>query len=206
MSCIRTPVVVIILAVSIGTAVPARAQGWEFGVIGGYGFANDLFEGATGRRLDTDGAPAVGVVVDVPVAPDSQIEALYSHQRADVVAPATLLVPLQRFKITVDHWQGGGLHEYDYGQIRPFLTGVLGLTRYAADADSEIRFTLGAGGGVKIFPVSRIGVRLDGRVFTTFVDANGKGFACTVGTCLLAVDVDVAWQTEFTAGLIVRLP
>jgi hypothetical protein len=51
--------------------------------------------------------------------------------------------------------QAGGLQEFSGGRVRPFLTGVLGLTRYAAEgANSEIRFTAGAGGGVKLFPVS----------------------------------------------------
>ena len=56
--------------------------------------------------------------------------------------------------------------------MRPFLTGMLGLTRYAVGGDSEIRFTLSAGGGVKLFPTRHIGVRLDGRVYTTFVEAD----------------------------------
>ena len=30
--------------------------------------------------------------------------------------------------------------------------------------------------------------------------------ACAPGTCITAVHVDVVWQAEFTAGLIVRLP
>ncbi len=30
--------------------------------------------------------------------------------------------------------------------------------------------------------------------------------ACSPGTCITAVNTDLVWQTEFTAGLIVRLP
>ena len=89
--------------------------------------------------------------------------------------------------------------------MRPFLTGVLGLTRYAAPGDSEIRFTAGAGGGVKLFPLSSIGFRLDGRVFATLVDADASALVCSSGACLTALHVDVVWQAEFSAGVVFRL-
>jgi len=90
-------------------------------------------------------------------------------------------------------------------RARPFLTGTLGLTRYGTSADSEVRFSAGAGGGVKLFPWSRLGVRLDGRVFAAILDAEGTALACGSGTCFLALHVNAAWQAEFTAGLLVRL-
>ena len=72
-------------------------------------------------------------------------------------------------------------------------------------ARSAIRFTTGAGGGVKLFPTSHFGVRLDSRLYATFVDADLRFLACTPGTCISSVNVDVVWQAEFSAGLIVRL-
>jgi hypothetical protein len=104
----------------------------------------------------------------------------------------------------VDQWQVGGLQEYGGAKVRPFATGLLGLTRYALEADSEVRFMVSAGGGVKIFPVSHLGVRLDGRVFATFLDASASTIACASG-CVARLHVSVAWQAEFTAGLVVRL-
>jgi hypothetical protein len=91
------------------------------------------------------------------------------------------------------------------GRVRPFLTGVVGLTRYASDVDSEVRFSVGAGGGVKLFPARRVGLRLDGRLFTTFVDADLGFLACTPGTCITALHVNMVWQAEFTAGIVFRL-
>jgi hypothetical protein len=64
----------------------------------------------------------------------------------------------------------------------------------------------GAGGGVKLFATPNLGLRLDGRVFATFLDANVRAGACSAGTCLLLTHVDVAWQMEFTAGLVVKFP
>jgi hypothetical protein len=146
-------------------------------------------------------------VFDVPLSSrGSYFEGLFTHQEAHfTVIPRPSSVPV-RWAISVDHWQAGGLREFQPGAVRPFLTGMLGLTRYAAAGDNEIRFAVGAGGGVKLLPTRRIGLRLDSRVFATFVDAQGQAVACTPGICLVGFDADIVWQLEFTAGLVVAFP
>lgn len=195
-----------ILSCLAGAPSTAAAQTVEVTPFGGYRFGGDFFELVTEQPVDLDGAPALGVAVDVPVSNGFQIEGLFTHQEAHVSVPARPFGPAKRWRVSVDHWQGGGLQEFDSGRARPFLTGTLGLTRYAADGDSEIRFTASAGGGVKLFPVPRIGLRLDGRMFATFVEGDGDGgfFACTPGICLIALDAHVVWQAEFTAGVVVK--
>ncbi len=182
----------------------AEAQTVEITPVGGYRFGGGFFERVTQQPVDLDGAPAVGVVVNVPLRDGLFVEALVTHQDASVTVPASAFGPATRWRIFVDHFQAGGLQEFGEGRrARPFLTGLLGLTRYAADGDNEIRFTASAGGGVKLMPVPRIGVRLDGRLFATFVEAEGRAIACSPGICLVAFDADIVWQAEFTAGLVV---
>jgi hypothetical protein len=189
----------------VAFAAPLRAQGVELMPFGGYRFGGDFFELVAERPVDLDGSPALGFVLNVPLSDGLQVEALVTRQSAHVSIPAGPLDRATRRHITVDHVQGGGLREFLSGRVRPFLTGVLGLTRYAAEGDSEIRFTTGAGGGVKLFPTPHFGVRLDSRLYATFVDADLRFLACTPGTCISSVNVDVVWQAEFSAGLIVRL-
>ena len=196
------------LMVAVVTAFAPRAaaaqQHVEVGPIGGYRFGGDFFERITGQPVDLDGAPAVGVVVNVPLHEGLFVEALFTHQRAHVTVPATLFTPATRWRIDVDHWQGGGLQEFGTQvRVRPFLTGLLGLTHYASEGDDEIRFTVAAGGGVKLMPVPRFGIRLDGRVFATFVQAEGRAIACTPGVCIFSLDADIVWQAEFTVGIVV---
>ena len=188
-----------------GSASPLLAQRVEVMPFGGYRFGGDFFELATGQRLDEDGAPAAGLVVNVPLHDGIQFEALATHQSAQVRVPASAFAPPTRMRTTVDTVQVGGLQEFSGGPIRPFVTGVAGLTRYAADDDSEIRLTVGVGGGVKLFPLSHLGLRLDSRVYTTFVDANTTFLACA-GGCAAALRVSMVWQAEFTAGVVVRFP
>ena len=192
------------VAAYVLAVAPVSAQGIEVAPFGGYRFGGDFFELLTQRPIDLDGAPAIGIVVDVPLDRDLQLEALFTHQHAHIIVPTVPFGAPVLVQISVDHWQGGGLREFDDGRVRPFLTGALGLTRYAAEGDGEIRFTLTAGGGVKLFPAPHVGVRLDGRVFATFADADAHVFACAPGACFVGFHVDVVWQAEFTAGLVVR--
>lgn len=192
-----------VVACLVGRASTLWAQAVEVTPFGGYRFGGGFFELITGQPVDLDGAPALGVVLDVPLSNGLQVEGLFSHQNAHLLVPARPFGAATLW-MTVDHWQGGGLQEFGGGRVRPFLTGMLGLTRYAAEGDSEVRFTVSAGGGVKLLPWPHVGFRLDGRIFATFVDADATFAACAPGICLLAFHTDVVWQAEFTAGIVVR--
>ena len=186
----------------------SHAQTVEVTPFVGYRFGGGFFERITGQPVDLDGAPAVGAVVNVMFRePGLFAEALFTRQEARLKFRRGLFAAPASWRITVDHWQGGGLQEFGTSRrARPFLTGLLGLTRYSAEGDNEIRFTVGAGGGVKLMPGRYFGVRLDGRVFATFADVDGRAIACSPGVCLVAVDADIVWQAEFTAGLVVAFP
>jgi hypothetical protein len=199
------------LAIATLLAVPASARAQtpvEITPFGGYRFGGDFFELITGEPVDLDGAPAFGVAVDVPIRDPHgyQIEGLFSHEEADLTVHRQPFGPATVAHVTVDHWMGGGLQEFGGARVRPFLTGMLGLTRYAGEGDSEIRFALSAGGGVKLFPTKHLGLRLDGRLFTTFVEADLGFLACNSfnGTCVIAFRTDVVFQAEFTAGAVLK--
>jgi len=198
----------LLLIAALGHAAPLSAQSTqpiEVSPFYGYRFGGAFFELYTPEPFDFDGAPAMGVVFDVPVYDEGlQIEGLFTHQAATVLAPAGPGRPVRSWRVSADHWLAGGLQEFSGNRVRGFTTGMFGLTRYAAESDSEYRFTLSAGGGVKLLPSSRFGIRLDGRVFATFVDGNGNAIACTPGVCLVGLRVNIAWQSEFTAGVVVR--
>jgi hypothetical protein len=193
-----------VLALVAGQCTNLVAQSVEITPFGGYRFGGDFFELLTRQPVDLAGAPALGIAVDVPLYNGLQIEGLFTHEHANVTTSSRPLGDTKLWQMTVDHWQAGGLQEFSDGRTRPFLTGMFGLTRYAAEADSEFRFTLSAGGGVKMFPSRHVGVRLDGRVFATFVDASGSLIACVPGACFIALNADVVWQAEFTAGAVFR--
>ena len=186
----------------------SHAQVVEVTPFVGYRFGGELFERITEQSVYLDGARALGAVVNVKFNDEGLFaEALFTHQEARLTFSRGLFAPPVGWRITVDHWQGGGRQEFGTSpRARPFLTGLLGLTHYAAEGDNEIRFTASAGGGVKLMPVRHIGVRLDGRVFATFADVEGRAFVCSPGFCLVAIDATIVWQAEFSAGLVVAFP
>ncbi len=196
--------IIFAVGMAVGHAAVVCAQNFEVAPVAGYRAGGGFFELVTGHPVDLDGAPSLGLALNVPLSNGLQIEGLFTRQRARVLVPAPYPRPSASWPITVDHWQAGGLQEYGHGHLRPFLTGTLGLTRFAATGDSEIRFTAGAGGGVKVFPTRHVGVRLDGRVFATLLDADARVGVCGSGGCFLSFHADVLWQADFTAGVVFR--
>ena len=194
------------LALATFGAAPAIAQRVEITPFGGYRFGGDFFELALGQAVDTDGAPAVGLLFDVRLPDGLHVEGLFSHQDARIIT-TTLAGESQRWNVAVDHWQAGATQELRSERIRPFLSGLLGLTRYGEASDHELRFVAGGGGGVKLIPTRYLAVRLDGRLYATFVDVDARAGICGGATgCLTAWHADVVWQAEFAAGLVVRIP
>jgi hypothetical protein len=182
----------------------AFSQTTEVSPFVGYRFGGGFFERVTNQPVDLDGARTVGGVLNVAMHDGLWFEGLFTHQEASVDVPGGGLTAPRRWRITVDHWFAGGLQEFgEHRTVRPFLTGLLGLTRYAAEGDNEIRFSLGAGGGVKLRPTRHLGGRLDGRVFTTFADVNGRTIVCSPGLCLVALETDIVWQAEFSAAIVI---
>jgi hypothetical protein len=57
---------------------------------------------------------------------------------------------------------------------------------------------------VKLFPTPRLGVRLDGRVFATLVDADADVLVCAPGICVGSINAWLVWQAELTTGVVVR--
>jgi hypothetical protein len=184
-------------------ASPAHAQTIQVTPFGGYRFGGDLYEVMTGTALDIDGAPSFGAIGDVFFDIGRSVTFIYSHQEApiDLTAPGG---GRTRVRLSVDHWHGGATDELGgTPRVRPFLTGSLGLTRFGGSGDSELRFSMAAGGGVKLLASPRYGVRFDGRVYAIFTDANASSGICGGGGCIIGLNVAVIWQAEFTAGFVI---
>jgi len=183
---------------------PSQRAAVEVAPFVGYRFGGDFFELVTGQEVDLDGALSWGAAVDVPLTSQGlQFEGLFTHQHANLVVPPKLSGQPSLWRITVEHWQAGALQEISGGRARPFIDVMAGLTRYSAEGDNEIRFAASFGAGAKLLPSPRLGVRLESRVFATFVDAAGA-LACSSGFCRIALRAEVAWQWEFSAGLVLR--
>jgi len=192
---------------ALGCLLPwtVAAQGVEVTPIVGYGFGSDFVETLSGTPIDRNGASTVGGAMDVPIGNEGLfLEILYTHQQALFDAPTTTGPPVP-LRASADYLHVGGIQElgFNRGIARPFLTGTVGLTRFAAGADSEVRFSVAAGGGVKLHANRHFGARLEGRVFMTIDEGNAHAVACAPGRCLIHLNLSVVWQAALTSGLVV---
>jgi hypothetical protein len=183
----------------------AGAQGVEISPVVGYGFGSDFVETLTDGPIDRDGASTIGGSMDVPIGNQGLfLEILYTHSQARFDAISTTGAPL-RLHASVDYWHAGGIQEFttlSSAIARPFLTGTVGLTRFAAGGESEVRFSVAAGGGIKLRANRHFGARLEGRVFATIDDASATTAACAPGRCLVRLHLAVDWQASLTSGLV----
>ena len=208
-------VLTLLVASGLGNAQTVEITpfyGWQFG--GGFGVRDGT--------VDIKADPVFGVMVDVRVRADATLEFIYSRQETMLELRSTdaLRPRVDFFDVNVEYFQAGGVYEFlgegaeyfdeddDKPAVRPFIVLTLGATRFSPSvggtgAGSDWRFSLGFGGGVKVFASKRLGFRLDARAWPTFVAGGGAFFCSLPGGCLFAFGGSASWQASATAGLIV---
>jgi hypothetical protein len=175
---------------------------------GGYRLGNSAVGGSGNINTfvyDPAGGVSFGALVDVTYGPPQnglKYEVLFSHERSWIeVQPASLFIPKTRVDVTVDHLMVGGVQELDTAPGRAFIGGLVGLSRYAAPDEVDIRVTLGLSAGAKFFANRHVGLRIDARGYMTIVSLSGVA-SCS-GGCVVAFNINPAFQADFTAGMIV---
>jgi hypothetical protein len=187
----------------LATPVPLLAQTVEITPFGGYRIGGSIGEVGGRAVVDDDGGPSIGVVVDVVFGSNTEglrVEGVFSRERTRLKLRGGAFDPVTYADVEVDQILVGGIQELSDGRARPFLSGLVGLTRYAAPGDTEVRFAVGMGTGVKLFATRNIGLRLDARGYMTIVSTSGA--AVCSGGCVIAFSVSPAFQGDLTAGLV----
>ena len=197
---------VMLVVLMLRAAVPAAAQGIEVVPFGGYRVGGSGSGGSPYVPVvyDAGGGVSFGALVDVPYGPPQdglKFEALFSHERSWIeVQKGFRLDPPTRVDVTVDHLMLGGVQELDTAPGRAFIGGLFGLSRFTAPDEVDVRISIGLSAGAKFFANRHVGLRLDGRVYMTIVSLSGS--AVCAGGCVVAFNINPAFQADFTAGLI----
>ncbi len=168
-------------------------------------FEDELSE----TELDLDDAGSYGLVLNMRESANTEWELGYSHQRTNVDT-AGLTNDGGKLNLDIDYLQIGGTYIGPSDLARPFLVATIGLAHFDPEVsalDSETYFAFSIGGGVKLWPANRFGLRLEGRFYGTVLDSESKIF-CTSGSegsgCLISTKAEVLWQWEMMLGAIVR--
>lgn len=181
---------------------PERSTSFELTPFVGYQSSEEFSDRNTGTSLKLESASNAGLIVDINLAPDIQLEFLYSKAKSSLVpeggGPAFT-------DIKVEYLQMGAMYIYSSGRVQPFFGGTAGATRLSPDApgmDSDTNFSLGLAGGVKLFLTKNVGLRIEARAFATQVDSDSAAF-CINGACRIYYDGDFVWQYMANAGIVI---
>lgn len=166
------------------------------------------------NEVSLDDDALFGLVINLPA--DSVTAEHYTEWEIYVARQS---VGIDRAPVEVDpslelditHILLGGTYVGGGTNVRPFLSAGLGaahLSPDGADYDSDTVFAFSLGAGAQIFPASRVGLRLEGRVLGSVIDSDSALF-CASGPsgsgCAFRASGDMLWQWEVFAGLTFRL-
>ena len=193
-----------------GSAVPATAQTHkvELTPFVGYMFGGEVnvWNGSMSVKDDMN----YGLVLNFVLNRQGELQASYTRMDTELVYDEWKVGKRPIYTTSVNVWQFGGQYRFNpTATVRPFFSGTLGFTHYGVgdqlDADapqmsSETFFSMVFGGGVKIFPSERIGIRLAGHLYSTIL-SSGSGFWCGTGGCGVGLSGWGFWQGDVQAGL-----
>ena len=180
-------------------AQKTRAAQADLTVFGGWRFGG-TFHDELGQSHTAEPSGSWGGIVDLFLTPGSgsAVELLFSRQETSVNAG---LLGTGKVDLTLDHYQIGGLKEYEGERFRPFLAGLLGWSHVKAEGHSTDLFSMTMGGGAKYFLTPRLGLRGDLRGHLLFGNNNTVSASVGTGGGNLSFAGEVFVQGEVAGGV-----
>jgi len=182
---------------------------FELTPFGAYRVGGSFDEKDGDGRVELNDSNAQGIMFNIKANPSGQYELLYSRQSTDARTEG-FLVDDPNIELDVEYFHFGGTYLFDGDNTRPFIALTVGLSQFDPQllgSGSESYFSASLGGGVQLNATKRLGVRLEARVFTTFVEDDSNIFCASTGgngACLIQVDGRMLTQWEARAGLVFR--
>lgn len=195
-----------LLVLLLLAALPAQAREFELTPFVGTRVGGDFDDIETGLidDVEIDDGASFGLVFDVNFGDNWQLEFLGSMQATELIAEGTVS---GKGDIDVNHFHVGGAYQFrdSLENVRPFVAFSVGATQFDPDGalDSESKFSLSLGGGIKYHFNDRLGVRVQGRFTATEINDDDEVYCDPIG-CWVVEDTNFLNQTELSAGLIIR--
>ncbi|MCP4897404.1 MAG: porin family protein [bacterium] len=197
---------IIIAALLVIVSAVGYAQEFELTPLIGYQTGGHLQNrySANPKDIDIDNSMSFGIAFDIGFAPEQMIEFLWLRQDTSVENTDRQT----QDDVSLDYLQIGYLYHFQpFETVDPFVVFSIGTTRFdIADAGSTWRFSGTIGGGVKFNLSERVGIRLDGRFYGSYIGShyNDNGW-CDPWGCYGWSDSTSLLQFGATAGLIIKL-
>ncbi len=198
--------VLLFSALTLPALADERPPRFEITPFAGYRLGGTFEDDETGEELELEDSGSFGISLNLQAEPNTQYELTYSHQSTDIDV-TDVLPGSPDLDIDLDYLQIGGTYLWDGDLARPFLVATVGIAHLdpdASDLDSETYFAFSIGGGWKVFPTRRLGLRLEGRFYGTVLESDSAVF-CRSGAeegtgCLVRTSGELLWQWEMFAG------
>ena len=170
------------------------------------------------RDFELQEGNAEGLVLDIRTSAGNRLsggngqwELLYAHQSTELETQPSF-VGGPTLDLDVSHFQFGGAYLFDDASdtLVPFIAMTAGLARFEPrldEADAENYFSWSLGGGMHLRADKRLGVRLEARMFSTWIDDDSALFCVvspTVNSCAVFVEGDQLYQFEARVGVVGR--
>ena len=202
---------VLLLSIIFFASAQAQDESFKFEItpFTSYRFGGSFDEMDGTGEFELNDSNAFGVMLDIKANPNGQWELLYAKQSTEIDTQG-LFVNDPFIDLDIEYFHFGGTYLFDGKNVRPFIAMTVGLSQFDpqfADLDTENFFSASFGGGVQLNATGRLGARLEGRVFSTFVDSESSFFCSSAGgagACLIQLDGTVLTQWEARAGLVFR--
>jgi len=203
--------VVVVLALAVPTQEVLAEQAFRFELtpIIGYRVGGSFEDSDTGESIDLDENASYGLILNFVEKANTQYEFGWSHQDTSVDVTDSGGNPA-RLDLDIDFFQLGGTYLFDGDFARPYMVATLGAAHYrshSGDSESDTYFAFSIGGGWKLWPKRRFGLRLEGKYYGTLVDSNSKifcGSSPNNAGCLIQTSGKLLSQWEVMAGGVFR--
>lgn len=184
----RTKIAIAFLLI-LGATLPSVADDKRIELTPFYGYrfngSFDDFYDPNGlvRSLDLQDGGVYGLIMDVNMGENAQIELSWSRQETTLRGSLFGGGRVDVTDLDVDYYQVGGNYVFgdDFDDTRGFVGASFGLSYFGPDSrfSSESKFAFAFQGGVKHFFGEGIGIRAQGRLVSTYVNSS-PGYWCYV--------------------------
>jgi hypothetical protein len=185
----------------------AQRKRGDISVNVGYQWGGGL--NTTQGRLELEPSINYGAEINIVARREGEIVLLYNRQDTDLKLVGGGSVPDDTlFGIAVNYFQigGAGILPVD-GAAKPFVALTLGTVWFdpkQAGISSEWRFAGSLGGGLKVSPTERIGLRAQARWWFTVVSSSSQWWCGLPGGCAVSATGTVVSQGEISGGLMIN--
>ncbi|MBT8080046.1 MAG: porin family protein [Gammaproteobacteria bacterium] len=208
---IRVVAIVVLGLLSASVLAQSTGGNYEVTPFGAFSIGGTFSDAESAVEAELQDSGSFGLLFDIREGSNTQWEILYAQQRtdADIVGAANGEAELD---MRIHHLQIGGTYQGDGERIRPYLAATLGAAHYdvlTAGYDSDTFFSFSIGPGLQIRPSSRVGLRLEARLFGSWVQSDSRLFCISDpgggnAGCALLVSGEILWQVQAMAGVVVR--